>query len=314
MSSAPSLRPVVAVIPVFNAPADLADRLVEIAAQVERIVLVDDGTHSLSASPLASNDGIDLIELDHNGGIARALNVGIRRAIAGGAASILTLDQDSALDPGYVEAALGTIETAQASGDRVAFAVPAIVGGAPILRGRSAEGEEIAFDPIQSGAVIPVDVIETVGGFAESLFIDAVDSDFTLRARHAGYEIVIIEGTVMGHALGDLVPITFFGRALTLGGRPRHVIYHSPFRTYYMVRNSIYLMQAHGRGNVAWHAKRWSKLGSMIVAAIILAPGRGQQIRAAQLGARDGLRRRYGKVPAATLARIANRTRASKRA
>lgn len=296
---------VIAVIPVFSAPPELAERVRGLLGQVERVVLVDDGTFSLGGTELDGLDRVDVVELDENRGIAHALNVGVGVAREAGADAVLTLDQDSAAPDGYVADAMAAIAADRGRGRNPGFAVPASAGGNAILRTRSRRGGTAeAFDPIQSGAVVPIEVFDELGGFAEQLFIDAVDSDFTLRALRAGYSIAVVEGADIGHSLGELVPIMIAGRHLTVGGKPRHVLYHAPFRTYYMVRNSIYLMQEHRKGFLRWHAVRWFKMGSMIVALIVLGDGRMPQLRAVRYGARDGFRRRFGRIPPETLAKI----------
>lgn len=298
-------RLVVAVIPVFRAPASLADRVVDLAGQVDQVVLVDDGTHSADALEI-DLEGVRVISLDENLGIGNALNEGVEYARTVGASHVLTLDQDSTVPEGYVTAALRLLDEARAAGVPVAAIVPEIVGGQRVLR-----RDGWAFDAIQSGQLIPMGVLDTVGPFRAELFIDAVDSEFSIRAEEAGYRFVVAEGTRIGHELGELVPLTLFGRHVVIAGKPRHVLYHAPFRTYYMVRNSTILVRDAGRRRRRWMLFRTRKMTEMVVGCVLLSPDRGEQWRAARAGLADGMRGVTGRVTPERLRRIAGRRQSS---
>ena len=68
-----------------------------------------------------------------------------------------------------------------------------------------------------------------------------------------------------------------------------------------IVRNAIL--------DLAWHARRWQKLSSMVLGGAVLGPDRPQQFRAIRLGLRDGLRGRLGRLPDAGLRWIAGGAR-----
>ena len=92
---------------------------------------------------------------------------------------------------------------------------------------------------ISSGSLIPMDVIDDVGLMCEELFIDFVDTEWCLRARRKGYEIVAINKVRIDHYLGDYM-VQFMGRSIPI---------HSPLRMYYYFRNGIYLYQL---GEIDW--------------------------------------------------------------
>lgn len=294
-------RVVVAVIPVFRAPESLTGRVLDLAAQVDAVVLVDDGTRTAAALAIGAAS-VHVISLEENSGIGHALNEGIARARTLGATHILTLDQDSTVPPGYVEETFRVLDDAAAAGVRIAAVVPEFVGGARVLVRYG-----FAFDAIQSGQLVPLVVLDEVGPFRAELFIDAVDSDFSIRAENAGYRFVIASAAAIGHELGELVPLTVFGRHLVLAGKPRHVLYHAPFRTYYMVRNSMILIREYGQHRRRWMLFRTRKMTEMVVGCIVLSPDRGQQWRAARAGLVDGARGVTGRVTSDRLRLIAGR-------
>jgi rhamnosyltransferase len=300
---------VVGIISVFRAPEDLGSRIATLLTQLDRVVVVDDGSHT--AGPLRNvDDLIHVVELDENKGIAFALNAGIDQARELGATHLVTLDQDSELPPGYVGDAMHLLDRLDDRGMRVAAIVPERFGSTRVVTSQ----EGVPLDPIQSGQLIPLRLFDEIGGFAEELFIDSVDTEFTLRARAAGYEFHILNGSTLDHALGDQTPIRVFGKHLVLFGRPRHLHYHRPFRTYYIVRNGLTLWRMHRPGNVAWLTRRTAAMVWAVLLSSALSPDRGAQFEAARLGLRDARRRRLGKIPQDVLARLTSRPRVQTRA
>lgn len=285
-------RRIVAIISVFGAPAELPSRVRALLAQVDDVVLVDDGSNTLLSLDLAE-ERVHTEALVENSGIARALNVAVERARTLGATHIVTLDQDTELEPDHVGRLLAALDEAAQRGEHIAAAVPGVVGGARALR--LPDGEP--FDPIQSGQVLPMTTVDALGGFDERLFIDAVDSDYTVRSRLAGMRFLMLDDLHMAHELGTLMPIRIFGRQLVLAGSPRNVLYHSPIRTYYMVRNSAWLRRTYGDRDRRWIRLRDRKLSEMVLAGALLAPDRRLQLRAVMLGLRDARRNRLGPIP-----------------
>lgn len=292
---------IVAVVPVFGAPESLPATVAALESQVDAVVLVDDGSHT--AAQLTFGPNVDVISLESNAGIATALNVAVNHARKSGATHVITLDQDSHLAEGHVQRLLALLQNAVAAGARVAAAVPGIVGGAPVLVG--ADGEP--FDPIQSGQLLPIEVFDAVGGFNVELFIDSVDSEFTLRARQAGYRFLVDASLEMQHALGEAMPLSILGRPLVLLGKQRHVLYHSPWRTYYMVRNSVWLSRNYGRADRAWMRRRNRKMVELVVGGTLLAPDRLVQFSAVRAGWKDGKRGSLGPISDALRKRFRRR-------
>lgn len=306
-SSTPAGNRTIAVISAFRPPADLPERVAALRTQVHGVVVVDDG--SASARDLAIEmEGVELIELPENRGIAAALNVGIERARELGATHVLTLDQDSVVPPGYVDSAMASLRSH--AGRRVAGVVPARVEGEVVT---TIGAGDRPLDPIQSGQVLVVDAFGHIGPFDERLVIDAVDSEFTLRARRHGFELYTMEPGELGHSLGDLTPLIIFGAHRSVLGRPRYWRYHAPFRTYYMVRNGLALWRLHARGNIGWLIRRTAYLIVDVTYTSLASPDRAAQFTAVAHALRDVLRWRLGKIPAATVELLARRGEAARK-
>jgi rhamnosyltransferase len=106
---------IIAVVPVYNPDASFLARLKTLTAQVEGVIVVDDG----SFIPFKLTDDyiparVALVS-QSNQGIAAAINTGIRCARQRWPKLdyVLTLDQDSHLEKSYVEEALRIFEGAK---------------------------------------------------------------------------------------------------------------------------------------------------------------------------------------------------------
>lgn len=299
---------VVAVISAFHPPKELANRVRDLMRQVFRVIVVDDGSDPDRTDPtLRELEGLGatLVRLEKNSGIAAALNKGIQAALEQDSPDfVVTLDQDSALDDGYVAAALATYHHAGSQGVQVGLVGAQSHNGlaVPLLSRASAFPE--AFDPLQSGALIPVSTFDKVGLLDERLFIDCVDSEFNLRVRAHGMATLIGRDCNMSHALGHARPMTLLGWHVSVGGIKRHVHYHAPFRVYYITRNSIYLWRQYGRRFPGWLLRRLRFQLESDVFRLLYGPKRREQVLALVRGWQDGLRGRLGEIDPALKSRI----------
>jgi GT2 family glycosyltransferase len=102
---------------------------------------------------------------------------------------------------------------------------------------RQEGGVLVTEEVIQSGALWMVPALVKIGGFDESLGIDAVDAAACLRLREAGYLIALAPNVSLEHNLGDSRQVNLFGRSVM-------VTNHSPARRATMVRNRLRLAPA----------------------------------------------------------------------
>ena len=100
---------VAAGIVTYNPDAQrLAENIAAIRPQVDRVILVDNGSNNAAERlrPFSDAADIQIIFNDQNAGIAAALNQIMRAAEAGGYHWCVTLDQDSVSPDGMVDAYL----------------------------------------------------------------------------------------------------------------------------------------------------------------------------------------------------------------
>ncbi len=305
MSSASMPRPITthAVIVTYRPDVpSLQAQLAHLQPQVSSIVIIDntsDETARQQLRDLAKRFSADLVENPKNLGVAAALNQGIDHARRQGASHVLLMDQDSLPAADMVAAlytALGRISAQQAVGAVGPVAVdlrddapaPFVRIGFPLNRKMPATpGQTIQSDfLITSGSLVPLAVIDAVGGMDEGLFIDNVDLEWSFRATRAGYALHGVGDARMGHRIGDEV------RRLPLGAS----FVHSPVRLYYMMRNRI-LLYRRAATPAVWIAQDVPRALLKLVRFSLLVSPRRANARAMLAGVRDGLLGRTGAKP-----------------
>lgn len=245
------------IIILYNPDPEMLQRGIESSLpQVERLYLIDnsDRTPGLKER-LTANDKITYIALGGNKGIARALNVGCKRAQEEGFSWAVTLDQDSVIPEGYVEAlskfvksrpneTIGIVGTSwgntKRDGDGDTKAGGAVDGDAD-METFGALGDDMeafgalsVFRVITSGSFTNLSAWGAIGGFKEELFIDCVDTEYCLNLLKSGYKVYQLSDLCFEHHLGNnTYEICLFGRHICC------VTNHSASRYYYMARNYL---------------------------------------------------------------------------
>jgi rhamnosyltransferase len=230
--------------------------------------------------------------LGENTGVAGALSVGAR--LVAPSVWLLTFDQDSVIEPGFVNQLL---DSDAAADESVAIVAPRIVddraGG--LLQGRVYDSAHRVPLAMTSGALTRRRALQSVGGYREAFFIDHVDHDICLRLRRAGYAIALEPRATMRHSVGAMTE-HHFGR-LTV--RASH---HGPDRQYYKYRNFVLLV----RNGVALTDLNWALRTtlSLVVAPVkilALEDDKGLKLVAIGAGLRDGALGRGGRRPGGRL-------------
>ncbi|MCU1513350.1 MAG: hypothetical protein JWO10_440 [Microbacteriaceae bacterium] len=307
---------VIAVVPTYRPDAMLLARLDVLAAQVDAVIVVDDGSPAGSALSLDSlqEAGFELVQSAQNAGIAAALNIGTAMAIERGADYVLTLDQDTVLPPGYVGACLRTFATAAGVaatsgvvvgivGTHSVNGIPARVGG---WHSEHVPGIELVREGIQSGMVISVACLRVAGLFDERLVIDCVDGEFCLRSSDRGFAMAVAPGTDIEHSLGEQVPLRPFGIQRHANGQPATYEYHSPLRRYYITRNTIDLALRYAFTRPRWVASTARREIFPALVTFVSGPNRRRQVLAAVVGFAHAIVRRRGLIPGGLRRRLSS--------
>lgn len=184
------------------------------------VIVVDNGSSDDSLIQLRSNYPLVLsIENGDNLGFSKACNIGARAAIERGAEFLWFLNNDTEAPPDTLRKLAN-----QASHDAQTGIVGSVLffldepskvqawGGGQIdlwsgynrhfTRPRAfGRGTYVTF----ASALVRRQTFEALGGFWEGLFLYFEDSDFSLRAKQAGWTLAIAEDTAVLHAEGGSV-------------------------------------------------------------------------------------------------------------
>jgi rhamnosyltransferase len=265
--------------------------------QVGRLLIFDNATPDPAVADYLQEIASAWIAVTRspvNLGLGAAMNLAVGYAKAEGFNYLLVLDQDSIPEPGMVAtlktallelqqveavAAVGPQFRDSRNGDvapfvRVAFPFSHKLYGGP--------AERINCDfLISSGTLLPLRVMDEIGGMDEGLFIDNVDLEWSFRARHHGFALYGICDAQMRHSIGDSLRPSWFTR--------RGTTVHRPLRLYYIMRNRVNL---YGRKETParWIAQDIPRLVfKFFYTSIFLAPRR-KYLQCMLRGLYDGVR------------------------
>jgi rhamnosyltransferase len=280
---------VCAVIVSYNPPLEILDNLAALRPQVNAIVVVDNGSSERDLAMLRdarSKYDFELIENGRNLGIAAALNMGVREVKANGYFWAALFDQDSRVEPGFVDS-MREIFDGASSPLQVGIVCPVLFDSRtgialPVLR--SPKGEILA--AMTSGSLIPVKLFDQVGTFNEPLFIDYVDIEFCLRCRKAGYHIIQSQRAILQHSHGHIVQHRLLGHRFASTN-------HSAARRYYITRNRLWVL-CRFLGDWAWSRKEARALITETIKLLLVERDRLNKLRSITLGILDAAGGRLG--------------------
>ena len=297
---------IVATIVLYHPDFTLLERLlVNLSGQIDRAVAVDNTPGSLAALSTFFERfpyPISYIPLGENKGIAEAQNLGIRESLKGGCSHVLLLDQDSALPPGVVRKLLDAEGELLRAGDKVAAVGPRYMDEKTdipsfAVRYGDLTVRKIRLDPnskvpvetdvlIASGSIIRTAALETVGMMRGDLFIDFVDTEWSLRARSKGFKSYCVPDAIMRHSVGDAA-IKVFGKSVYL---------HSDLRKYYRLRNAMYLSRLPSMGR-QWRSYIFRWIPYYFLLNLWISKNKLRNARLLLRALWDGLLGRLGPAP-----------------
>ena len=241
----PSANNTALVIVTYEPDAEFPQRLRIAAAQFPLTVLVDNTAAESPGLPGTDADKLRVLRNHGNPGLGIALNQGCEAALDSGFEWVVTLDQDSLLAPEFLQ---GMLLAWHQCGD-----APAILGSNYFSVSRDAykiapgQGASTvaAKTVITSGSLVHLGTWNGLGRFREDYFIDAIDHEFCLRLRGAGFPVRISCQSLMRHTIGDELSYSGWLRRLA-------PFSHSPLRKYTTARNSLRTMLEYGRQEPLW--------------------------------------------------------------
>ena len=235
---------VAAIIVSYNPDNNLLDSINLLINQVERIIIVDNGSESEKKKNIKlirdiDKEKIEIIFNEENLGIATALNIGVRSALKQGYNWILTMDQDSKVSKNMVEKMLEVYNGIDEKERKDILSIfPNFVDERvqSIEENSDMDTYEYVDADITSGNLLRAEVFDKVGFFDDSLFIDLVDTDFCMRLNEKNIKMIKVRDAILYHSLGESQSVkSIFGKFNTSN--------HSALRRYYMTRNRFYIWE-----------------------------------------------------------------------
>lgn len=297
-----------ALIITYNPPSDFERRLEHFLTEFEQIIIVDNGSPiaiQQSLQELASHreGSLHLILNSDNLGVARALNQGFRLAMQMGREHVVTFDQDSLPISGMKKAMLDTYNIIPHR-DKIAIIASVVEDQsagikAKFLRqkgrflferkyctGQILENVSIV---ITSGSLHNLKIYEQVGPFRDDFFIDYVDTEYCLRVKQQGFDIVVACQARLEHKLGNQ-------KKFQKGPLEIRPTFHSPVRWYYISRNRISMLGQYGLSFPHWLLYEVVVSSYGMIKMLFLEDQKWKKMLALLFGCLDGLAGRMGPI------------------
>ncbi|MBM6736207.1 glycosyltransferase family 2 protein [Mediterranea massiliensis] len=293
---------IAAVIVTYNPDLKLLlEQYTSVCKQVDVIIYVDNNSsnyeiiYKLLMQKNTLGDNLCFIHNELNRGIGYAHNRGIFCAKKKGVDAVLILDHDSVLKDNFVKnlssslvenevskiAAVGPVYMNSTTGEY--YPITTYIGPF-IKRLRPTSHPVEASFLISSGSLIPLNVIDDIGGMNEELFIDYIDVEWSYRAKSKGYKLLAVPTAVMEHRIGDK-RISILGRTISV---------HTPLRRYYLTRNSIYMVKL-PYVSLGYKIRELSFNILRILIFVILSEQKMKYLKYSMRGLLDGIKGKYGK-------------------
>ena len=269
------------VVTLYHPQEDVVSNILSYLDELDILYVLDNSETPVTevVNRIKNLPNIRYIAFGENRGISYALNYALKRCTD--YPFLLTMDQDSRFPEGAMRQYKDKISRKNAP-DIAAYTLQYTTPRG--VEPKAAEDLSVK-STITSGMVLKVDIARALDGFAEELFIDAVDVEFCYRACQKHYKIWLFPGIVLFHTIGAPELRSF------LWGKEVIVSNHMPIRRYYITRNNSYLMREHREA-----------LGTFIgecikspIKVMLFEKDKLNKLRAILLGFYDGLSGNMGK-------------------
>jgi rhamnosyltransferase len=299
----------IAAVVTYRPPQDFEQHLEQLYSEFDKIILIDNGspseTQEMLRDEVRRRDGnLILILNPKNLGIATALNQGFDWASRHKYDFVISLDQDSLPAPGITKALLQAYD-AHLHRDKIAIVAPMVEDpNAGIIarylrprhfllferKGCSGHALEDVSIVITSGSMYNLKIYQQLGPFRDDFFIDYVDTEYCLRAKKQGFNIIVACNAHLHHRLGNQ-------QRFRVGPLELRPTFHSVIRWYYISRNRIPMIRQYGIRFPHWLLYELIINSYGFLRMLCLEDHKLGKILAVLLGSLDGLAGRSGEIP-----------------
>lgn len=197
---------------------------------IEKLYIIDNTEGKSNEGRIPKNKKIEYIFKNKNLGVAKALNIGAKKALEEGYNWLLTMDQDTRIKLGVIKELKEYL--IKQKDKKIGIITP--WHNTKILDKKPIKKVDYPQDVMTSGNLLNLSIWKNIGGFKDWLFIDGVDIEYCLNLRSNGYKIVRLNNIEIEHNLGDV----FYKNIL---GHPYLCTNHNYIRRYYIMRNYHYI-------------------------------------------------------------------------
>lgn len=274
---------ILAVITIYNPDtALLRKNIASFIGGVEKVLIWRNSPVDETAILEGFPDKIEFCGYCDNAGIPKSLNYARQRALEGGYSHLLTMDQDSVF-----EDFAGYISTIAGENSPAGIYAPRINGAFGEKKALPEGYASMSFVPypflITSGMLIPIELLERIGGWDESFFVDGVDMEFIFHARELGIESYKVAAGNISHHLGDTKRRRFLWKTYTTNNYP-------PQRLYGLYRSHIIVIRKYAAAKVMAPLFRKQNYRQRPVRILLGEKHRFAKFAAIIRGIRDGRR------------------------
>lgn len=257
---------ILSVIIIYNPDLDLLKRNIDaLINHVDNLVIWNNSPEKFKED-LISSDGAGRLLFFSEGsnlGISKALNTVWHYAQQNGYDYLLTMDQDSVWVnlEGFLERVFSFKECLNIFGPEYSLCEA----------GSFTEKEY----RITSGMLVPIKILNEIGGYYTDFYVDGVDVELCYRAKEHGYKVYNVSGSMLEHHAGSNLHCKFLWHQFYSDG-------YSPKRIFGIIRNHLIIYKRFKIGKlerdyilhhyyimmpikiILGEKEKWSKLKSFI--------------------------------------------------
>lgn len=270
------------IIVTYN-PENPIDKLLNsVSLFSNNIIIVDNGSRNLSKlnNTVSVYPNVRIIPLNRNLGVAAAINKGIKEGLSKEIEYIITFDQDSIPSNKLISYY-----------NKVIIKEPNIGLIGCGYGYKVDDNSHITYhdekELITSGMLHSVNTIKKIGYYNEKLFIDYVDTDYSLRCAREGFRTIKVENCLNKHNLGSQETVNFMGSR-------KLITTHSANRQYYITRNLVYLTKKYFMVFPSFMISKNYLFLKALLRIILVEPSKKDKLRNTFKGLLDGIRNRMG--------------------
>ena len=263
-----------AVVVLYNPDKNVLDNIKTYSPVVNKVYVIDNSTNvdeELVKLIQKEIKNLEYVSLNGNQGIAKALNVGLKKAIDDKADYCLTMDQDSKFPTDEIENIKKYLED-----NREEYGIISLNAKGVDDNDDFQEIKDVDVW-ITSGNFIVIENYLKTNGFKEELFIDLVDFELCEQFHNIGKKVGIIGEITINHKIGEPSIKRLLWKKIKVDN-------HSPIRYYYQFRNTEYLY----RRNKTFY-KRWHRDGYKVqLVQILVGENKKERLKMIRKGRKDG--------------------------